>query len=53
MEEVHFDQGLLDYLGQFITDHKKSVIERVLAKRTRYFTVVLEDIFKPHNASVQ
>lgn len=51
MEEVHFDQGLLDYLGQFITDHKKSVIERVLAKRTRYFTVVLEDIFKPHNAS--
>lgn len=26
-------------------------MERVLAKRTRYFTVVLEDIFKPHNAS--
>lgn len=46
-----FDQGLLDYLGQYITEHKKSVMERVLATRTRFLTVVLEDIFKPHNAS--
>lgn len=46
-----FDQELLNYLGQYITEHKKSVIERVLAKRTRHLTVVLEDIFKPHNAS--
>ncbi len=46
-----FDPGLLEYLGGFITPHKKSVIERVLAKRTRHFTVVLEDLFKPHNAS--
>lgn len=46
-----FDQGLLDYLGRYITTHKKKVMERVLAKRTRHFTVVLEDIFKPHNAS--
>lgn len=45
------DQGLLDYLGQYITDHKKSVMEQVLEKRTRFLTVVLEDIFKPHNAS--
>ena len=48
---ITFDQGLLDYLGQYITPHKKSVMERVLAKRTRHLTVVLEDIFKPHNAS--
>lgn len=26
-------------------------MEKVLAKRTRHLTVVLEDIFKPHNAS--
>lgn len=50
-EEETFDQGLLDYLGQYITPHKKMVMERVLAKRTRHITVVLEDIFKPHNAS--
>lgn len=49
--ESDFDKGLLDYLGQYVTDHKKKVIEEVLAKRTRHFTVVLEDIYKPHNAS--
>ena len=49
--EIYFDQGLLDYLGQYITPHKKSVMEQVLAKRTRFLAVVLEDIFKPHNAS--
>lgn len=51
MSEIEYEKGLLNYLGQFITDHKKSVMERVLAKRTRFITVVLEDIFKPHNAS--
>lgn len=50
-QDIGFDQGLLDYLGQYITEHKKSVMERVLSKRTRFLTVVLEDIFKPHNAS--
>jgi tRNA (guanosine-2'-O-)-methyltransferase len=45
------EQEFLDYLGQYITPHKKAAIERVLAQRTRFFTVVLEDIFKPHNAS--
>ncbi len=45
------NQGLLDYLGQYITEHKKNVMEEVLKKRTRFLTVVLEDIFKPHNAS--
>lgn len=45
------DQGWLDYISQFITENKKSVMEKVLAQRTRFMTVVLEDIFKPHNAS--
>ncbi|MBN3582211.1 RNA methyltransferase [Algoriphagus aestuarii] len=45
------DQNLINYLGQYITQHKKEVMERVLSHRTRFFTVVLEDIFKPHNAS--
>lgn len=48
---LEFDQGLLEYLGQYITEHKKSVMEKVLSQRTRFITVVLEDIFKPHNAS--
>ncbi|GMQ23891.1 RNA methyltransferase [Algoriphagus sp. oki45] len=45
------EADLLNYLGQFITDHKKEVMEKVLSQRTRFITVVLEDIFKPHNAS--
>lgn len=51
IDPIEFDKSLLEYLGQYITEHKKSVIEKVLAKRTRHLTVVLQDIFKPHNAS--
>ena len=49
--EVNVEPGLLEYLGLYITEHKKTVMEQVLNKRTRFLTVVLEDIFKPHNAS--
>lgn len=47
----NIDLDLIEYLGQYITEHKKSLIDQILSKRTRYYTVVLEDIFKPHNAS--
>jgi len=42
---------LLSYLGSFITENKRSKMERVLASRTRHVAVVLEDIYQPHNAS--
>ena len=45
------DKALLDFLYQFITDERKERFEEVLAYRTRHITVVLEDIFQPHNAS--
>ncbi|ALU74607.1 TrmH family RNA methyltransferase [Tenacibaculum finnmarkense] len=45
------DQGLLAYLEGFITDKRKETFNRVLNERTRHFTVVLEDIYQPHNAS--
>lgn len=49
------DEGVLDgrteYLGSFLTDSRRAEIERVLAQRTRYLTIVLEDIYQPHNAS--
>lgn len=45
------ERDFLLYLGEFITDHKKKLMEEVLSRRTRYFTVVLENIYKPHNAS--
>ena len=45
------DEGLVDYLGSFISDRRKARIDQVLNFRTRHLTVVLEDIFQPHNAS--
>ncbi|EIM77566.1 tRNA/rRNA methyltransferase SpoU [Nitritalea halalkaliphila LW7] len=45
------EKAFQDYLKGFITPHKLALMEQVLAKRTRHFTVVLEDIYKAHNAS--
>lgn len=46
-----FDNELFDFLWEFITDNRKQKFEEVLSYRTRYLTVVLEDIFQPQNAS--
>lgn len=45
------DEGLINYLSAVITQKRKDTFEQVLKYRTRYFTVVLEDIYQPHNAS--
>lgn len=45
------DEELLAYLEGYITEKRKSTFYKVLNDRTRHFTVVLEDIFQPHNAS--
>ena len=37
-------RNLINYLEKFISDNKKSLIEEKLGRRTRYITVVLEDI---------
>lgn len=42
---------LINYLKEFITEERWETINEVLNKRTRYITVVLEDIYQPHNAS--
>lgn len=39
------------HLSQFVSDHKKECIRRVLDHRTRHITVVLEDIYQSQNAS--
>lgn len=45
------DLELLAYLQSFITEKRKATFEKVLANRTLHFTVVLEDIYQPHNTS--
>ena len=39
------------FLGQFVTDHKKELIARILCQRTRHITIALEDIYQSQNAS--
>jgi len=42
---------IFSHLSQFVSDHKKAFIEKVLDQRTRYVTVVLENIYQSQNAS--
>lgn len=45
------DSKLFNHLSQFVSDHKKNFVDKVLEQRTRHVTVVLEDIFQSQNAS--
>ncbi len=42
---------IITRLSRFVTPARLEKMKRVLANRTRYITVVLEDIYQPHNAS--
>ncbi len=42
---------LVQYLSGFVTGERLSRFDEVLSRRTRYITVVLEDIYQQHNAS--
>jgi tRNA (guanosine-2'-O-)-methyltransferase len=44
-------EKLIQYLQQFVTERRLKLFDTRLQNRTRYVTVVLEDIFQPHNAS--
>lgn len=48
---VEKEERLLNHLAQFVSDHKKNFVERVLSERTRHVTVVLENIYQSQNAS--
>lgn len=45
------DKALASYLSSFFTPSKLALIEKVLDARTKFLTVVIEDIYQPHNAS--
>ena len=51
MHTPHQQQLLIGHFSQYISDHKKEFIEKVLSERTRYITVVMEDIYQSQNAS--
>lgn len=51
LNSIVYQKELLSYLSDYVTENKKVRFEEVLAQRTRHLTVVLEDLFKAHNAS--
>ena len=52
-KEVDTDEKkhLIAHLSGFLTEARYEKMRSVLENRTRYLTVVLEDIYQPHNAS--
>lgn len=48
---MYYTDELLDYLKTFVTERRNGLIDGVLKERTRYVTVVLEDIYQSQNAS--
>jgi tRNA (guanosine-2'-O-)-methyltransferase len=45
------DEELVNFLGQYVTENKRTKIEEALRHRTRHVTILLEEIYQPHNAS--
>ena len=41
----------VDFLSEYITPNRKALFDKNIVNRTRYITVVLEDIFQAQNAS--
>lgn len=46
-----YRQDLIEHLSGFVTGNRLSIFRHVLERRTRYITVLLEDIYQPQNAS--
>ncbi|WP_136667074.1 RNA methyltransferase [Flavobacterium sp. H122] len=51
MQSLFQDENYLNYLETFITESRKEGFKRVLANRTKHFTVACEDVFQLHNTS--
>lgn len=50
-EKYYLKKLLIDFLSEFITEDRKKLFRRVLLERTKYITVVLEDVYQAQNAS--
>ncbi len=46
-----YELKLTEFLSSFVTETRLGKMSNILRQRTRYITVVLEDIFQSHNAS--
>jgi len=51
MDVLQQNQLLKQHFSQFISEHKREFMDRVLNQRTRYVTMVMEDIYQSQNTS--
>lgn len=51
MDQESVNLRLVEYLSGFVTPERMETFGNTLDNRTRYITVVLEDLYQPHNAS--
>ncbi|MBI9033510.1 MAG: RNA methyltransferase [Bacteroidales bacterium] len=49
--DIVLKKQLVSYLESFITVDRRLRFDQVLRSRTRYLSVLIEDVFQPHNAS--
>ena len=47
----HTRESLIEEYGDKLTDRRKMLLGNALKHRTRHFTMVLEDLYDPHNIS--
>ncbi|RAV27860.1 hypothetical protein DN748_16490 [Sinomicrobium soli] len=45
------DLALLEYLEGFLTEARRAKFREILSRRTRHFTIAMQDVFQMHNAS--
>lgn len=45
------NDSLLEYLSGFVSERRKELFAKIVAMRTRYITVAIEDVYQSHNAS--
>ncbi len=51
METKNLKKELVNYLSNLISENRRAKFDEVLNYRTRHITIVLEDLYQPHNAS--
>jgi tRNA (guanosine-2'-O-)-methyltransferase len=48
---TEYDKAFREFLLPMVNENRLALIDRIVKDRTRYITVLLEDIYQPHNAS--
>lgn len=51
MNSQTLQKELIEYLSNLISENRRAKFDEVLKYRTRHITIVLEDLYQPHNAS--